>query len=177
MLEHIGVGHLDEYFRAVRGRLEADGVALIHSISSKSPPGVTGPFLQKYIFPGGYSPSLSEAMRAVEATLLFSLDIEIWRKHYGWTLRAWRERCAANRDAIVALYDDRFYRMWEFYLAACEGAFMYGSAHVFQLQLGRRRDAVPQSRDYIAAASAALKAREAEFVPRINAATRAVFGD
>ncbi len=170
MLEHVGVGYLDEYFLNVRDRMTEDGLALIHSISSKAPPGVTGPFLAKYIFPGGYSPSLSEAITAVEHSGLWALDIEIWRKHYGWTLREWRRRCEENKQAIISLYDERFYRMWEFYLAACEGAFMHGASHVFQMQLARTRDAVPLTRSYIEDQTELLIKREAEFLPRLQLA-------
>ncbi len=160
MLEHVGVGHLTEYFLNVRNRLAPDGVALVHSISSKAPPGITGPFLRKYIFPGGYSPSLSEAFAAVERSGLWTLDTEIWRVHYAQTLAAWRERFLAEREQVVAMYDERFARMWEIYLSACENAFAYGSSCVFQVQLGRNRDAVPLSRNYMTTAEAALAEAE-----------------
>jgi cyclopropane-fatty-acyl-phospholipid synthase len=161
MLEHVGVGHLTEYFLNVRNRLAPEGVALVHSISSKAPPGITGPFLRKYIFPGGYSPSLSEAFAAVERSGLWTLDTEIWRVHYAHTLAAWRERFLAEREQVVAMYDERFARMWEIYLSACENAFAYGSSCVFQMQLGRNRDAVPLSRSYMTTAEAALAEAEA----------------
>ena len=167
MLEHVGVGHLDEYFMTVRDRMGPEGLALIHTISGKSPPGITSQFLTKYIFPGGYSPSLSEAVAAVERTGLWALDVEVWRKHYGWTLQHWKERCEAKRDEIIALYDEPFYRMWEFYLSACEGAFMYGSSHVIQMQLARERAAAPLTRDYIAKEAETIRAKESEFLPRI----------
>ena len=175
MLEHVGVGHLGEYFLNVRDRLTPDGLALIHSISSKAPPGITGPFLAKYIFPGGYSPSLSETYENVEKSGLWALDMEIWRKHYGWTLREWRDRCLQNKDQIIDMYDERFFRMWEFYLAACEGAFMYGASHVFQMQLSRSRSAVALSRDYIAANFAAIKEREPQFLSKLAGATDKAF--
>ncbi len=176
MLEHVGITHLDEYFREVRNRLKPDGVALIHTISGKSPPGITGPFLRKYIFPGGYAPSVSEAMLSVERSGLWLLDAEVWRVHYAPTLRAWRERFMARRDEVVAMYDERFARMWEFYLAACECSFRLGSSHVVQFQLARERDAMPLHRDYIAPAASALAAREGPALARIAAATRGVFG-
>ncbi|MEP4803418.1 MAG: class I SAM-dependent methyltransferase, partial [Hyphomicrobiales bacterium] len=141
--------HLKEYFLTVRNMLGPDGVALVHSISTKSPPGVTGPFIRKYIFPNGYSPALSEIVAAIEPTGLWVLDVEVWRKHYGFTLNEWRKRFAERRDEAVAMYDERFARMWEFYLAASEGVFMYGSSCVVQLQIGRQRDGVPLSRDYM----------------------------
>ncbi|PWW03348.1 cyclopropane-fatty-acyl-phospholipid synthase [Hoeflea marina] len=167
MLEHVGVQYLKPYFMAVRDQLKPDGVALIHSISGKGPPGVTGPFLRKYIFPGGYAPSLSEAVAAVELSGLWSLDCEIWRCHYGYTLHHWRERFAANREAASAIMDERFCRMWEIYLSMCECAFLEGSSNVFQLQLARKRDAVPITRDYIAIEEARIERLEAGFVDRV----------
>tara|TARA_R110002072_G_scaffold136308_4_gene278721 strand:- start:2707 stop:3951 length:1245 start_codon:yes stop_codon:yes gene_type:complete len=149
MLEHVGVGHLETYFRTVRDRLAPGGVALIHSISTKAPPGITGPFIRKHIFPGGYAPCISEASLAIERSGLWMLDCEIWRLHYAKTLRLWRERFLDRRQEVVDLYDERFARMWEFYLAACECAFAFGSSTVVHYQLGRERDAVPLSRDYI----------------------------
>ena len=159
MLEHVGMPQLLEYFLTVRDRLKPDGLALIHSISSKAPPGITGPFIAKYIFPGGYSPSLSETFERIEKSGLWALDCEIWRVHYGTTLKHWRERFMANRDKVAKMYDERFCRMWEFYLAACEGAFFYGSSHVFQIQLARERDAAPLGRDYITEREAELAAK------------------
>ena len=149
MLEHVGAYHLKEYFRTVRNLLGPDGVALIHSISTKSPPGITGPFIRKYIFPNGYSPAMSEIVSAVELSGLWVLDVEVLRHHYGHTLHEWRNRFAAQRDEAVAMYDERFARMWEFYLAACEGVFMHGSANVVQIQLGREADGVPLTRGYL----------------------------
>ena len=160
MLEHVGGHHLGEYFVNVRDRLAPNGLALIHSISTKSPPGITGPFLRKYIFPGGYSPSLSETTAAIEQTGLWITDIETWRVHYGLTLREWRKRFTENRDQVREMFDERFCRMWEFYLAACEGAFQYGSAMVFQAQLGRERDSAPLHRNYIGIAEQNLADRE-----------------
>jgi cyclopropane-fatty-acyl-phospholipid synthase len=149
MLEHVGVGYLGEYFINVRDRLAPDGVALIHTISTKSPPGVSGPFIRKYIFPGGYAPCVSEVSLAIERSGLWMLDCEIWRVHYARTLRHWRESFMGHRQEVVAMYDERFARMWEFYLAACECAFEFGSSSVVQFQLGRQRDSMPLSRDYI----------------------------
>lgn len=160
MLEHVGVKYLEPYFLAVRDRLAPAGVALIHSISSKAPPGITGPFLRKYIFPGGYAPSLSEGFSAIERSGLWTLDCEVWRLHYAETLRNWRERFMAERPAVVTMYDERFARMWEIYLSASECAFRYGSSCVAQWQLGRARDAVPLSRDYIGEAANRLAAAE-----------------
>ena len=174
MLEHVGVSHLTEYFLNVRDRLAPDGVALVHSVSSKAPPGITGPFLRKYIFPGGYSPSLSEAFLAVERSGLWTLDTEIWRVHYAHTLAAWRERFAAERETVVSMYDERFAKMWEIYLSACECAFSHGASCNFQMQLGRNRDAVPLSRGYMAEAEAALLEAEKPRLELLHASTRAV---
>ncbi len=149
MLEHVGVSFLEQYFITVRDCLAPDGVALIHTISDMSPPGVTGPFIRKYIFPGGYSPCVSESTRAIERSGLWLLDCEIWRVHYAETLKHWRERFAAIRPQAVTMYDERFARMWEFYLAASECAFRFGTATVVQFQLGRQRDSMPLTRDYI----------------------------
>ncbi|MGM0586358.1 MAG: class I SAM-dependent methyltransferase, partial [Pseudomonadota bacterium] len=124
MLEHVGARHLTPYFLAVRDRLGPEGLALIHSISTKAPPGVTSPFLRKHIFPGGYAPSLSEAVAAIEFSGLWILDCEVWRAHYGRTLAAWRERFAANRARAAEVMDERFCRMWELYLSVCENAFL-----------------------------------------------------
>jgi cyclopropane-fatty-acyl-phospholipid synthase len=177
MLEHVGVSHLTEYYLNVRNRLKPDGVALIHSVSSKAPPGITGPFLRKYIFPGGYSPSLSEAFAAVERSGLWTLDTEIWRVHYAHTLAAWRERFMAQRETVVGMYDERFAKMWEIYLSACECAFSHGASCNFQMQLGRERDAVPLSRGYIEAAEAQFKVAEGPWLDRLHASTAAAFGD
>ncbi len=177
MLEHVGVGHLGEYFLKVRDCLKPDGVALIHTISTKAPPGITGPFLRKYIFPGGYAPSLSELALSVERSGLWITDCEVWRVHYADTLRIWRDRFEGRRAEVEAMYDERFARMWEFYLAASEGAFRYGSSNVIQVQLGRERDAMPLHRDYVAAAAAELAAREATELPQLRAATAQAFSE
>ncbi len=177
MLEHVGARYLPQYFSRVRDCLAPDGVALIHTISSMDPPGSTSPFMRKYIFPGGYTPRLSEIARTIERVDLWGLDIEVWRVHYAHTLRAWRQRFEARRPEVEAMYDARFARMWEFYLAACEAGFIHGPSNVLQLQIGRSRDAVPLSRDYIAEASAALAAREREALPRLEAATAHAFGE
>ena len=175
MLEHVGGVNLPDFFLAVRDRLGPNGVALIHAITTKSPPGGTSPFLRKYIFPGGYAPSLSESVAAVERCGLWSLDIEIWRLHYATTLRAWRENFVAVRDRLPQRYDERFLRMWEFYLAACEGVFRYAGSCVMQLQLGRERDSVPLTRAYIGETEKRLESREAEALPRLLASTETAF--
>jgi len=149
MFEHVGTAHYPEFFRRVRGLLSEDGVAVLHSIGRMAPPGSTNPWLRKYIFPGGYTPALSEVLRVVERTGLWVTDIEVLRLHYAETLRHWRARFQRNRDAVKRLYDERFCRMWEFYLAGCEVSFRHMDQMVFQMQLARRRDAVPLTRDYI----------------------------
>lgn len=174
MLEHVGAHHLTDYFLAVRDRLGPNGVALIHSISSKAPPGVTGPFIRKHIFPGGYAPSLSETFAAIEKSGLWPLDNEIWRVHYARTLEEWRSRFDVVRPQVVEMYDERFARMWELYLAACECVFDFGASLVFQIQLGRERDGVPLTRDYLDTAKADLAARDSEWVARISASAGGV---
>jgi cyclopropane-fatty-acyl-phospholipid synthase len=150
MFEHVGAVHYREFFAKVRDLLTDDGVMLLHAIGRMTPPGGTNPWLRKYIFPGGYTPALSEVLAAVEKVGLWVTDVEILRLHYAKTLREWRRRFAANRDKIRGLYDERFCRMWEFYLAGCELSFRYLGQVVFQMQLSRRQEAVPLTRDYIA---------------------------
>jgi cyclopropane-fatty-acyl-phospholipid synthase len=149
MFEHVGTAHYRQFFAKVRDLLTDDGVMLLHAIGRMAPPGGTNPWLRKYIFPGGYTPALSEVLAAVEKIGLWVTDIEILRLHYAQTLREWRRRFEANRDRIRAIYDERFCRMWEFYLVGCELSFRYLGQMVFQLQLSRRLDAVPLTRDYI----------------------------
>lgn len=131
--------------------LADDGVFLLHSIGRMSPPSVTDPWIRKYIFPGGYTPALSEVLAAVERAGLWVADAEILRLHYADTLREWHKRFQANRGKVLEQFDERFCRMWEFYLLGCEVAFRHMDKMVFQLQLTRRRDAVPLTRDYMAA--------------------------
>ena len=149
MMEHVGVGNFDAYFRKVRGLLAEDGYAFVHCIGRKGPPGSTNPFVRKHIFPGSYAPSLSEVFAATERAGLWAADMEVLRLHYAHTLRHWRERFAANRERAAALHDERFCRMWEYYLAAVEVGFRHGSQMVFQLLLSTRVDAVPILRDFM----------------------------
>jgi cyclopropane-fatty-acyl-phospholipid synthase len=149
MFEHVGVGHYREYFEKVRDLLEDDGVAVIHTIGSAAGPSATNAWINKYIFPGGYTPALSEILPAIERAGLYVTDIEVLRLHYAETLKAWRHRFNLNRTRIAALYDERFCRMWEFYLAGAEASFRYGGLVNFQIQLAKRIDAVPFTRDYI----------------------------
>ena len=160
MFEHVGVRGYDEYFQTVRRQLKDDGVMLLHSIGRNSVPGATNPWIRKYIFPGGYIPSLSEVLPAIERSGLYVTDIEILRLHYAETLRAWRERFIENRDEAARLYDERFCRMWEFYLAGSETSFRVDGHMVFQIQIARRQDAVPLTRDYIPEREAELHRRE-----------------
>ena len=160
MMEHVGASELATYFATVRARLAPDGVALIHSIMTTKSASLTDPFTQKYIFPGGYVPSASEATTAVERAGLWVLDFEVWRKHYGYTLGHWYQRFMANRGAAKALYDERFCRMWELYLLGFESSFLTGHLAVMQLQLGRQRDAVPLNRDYMAPEALRLAGHE-----------------
>lgn len=149
MFEHVGPAHYDEFFSTVARALDPSGVAVIHSIGRRSPPGGADPWISKYIFPGGYVPALSEVMAAVERSGLWATDIEILRLHYADTLRHWYERFQKSRRRARALYDERFCRMWEYYLAACETMFRNGDLMVFQIQLAHQHDAVPLTRDYM----------------------------
>ncbi len=149
MMEHVGIGNFDAYFGKVRDLLTDDGFAFIHCIGRMAPPSATGPFIRKHIFPGAYVPSLSEVFAATERTGLWVADMEVLRLHYYYTLRHWRARFAANRERIEALADQRFCRMWEYYLAAVQVGFLNGASMVFQLLLSRRIDAVPIVRDML----------------------------
>lgn len=149
MFEHVGVPNYQAYFDTVARLLEDDGVALIHSIGRKDGPSRTQPWIRKYIFPGGYIPALSEVLPAIERSGLWVTDVEILRLHYADTLRAWRERFLARRAEAAALYDERFCRLWEFYLASSEVAFRRLGHMVFQIQLAKRPTAAPLTRDYL----------------------------
>jgi cyclopropane-fatty-acyl-phospholipid synthase len=149
MFEHVGVPHYPAFFEQVKKLLKPDGIALLHSIGRSDGPGVTNPWVRKYIFPGGYVPALSEVVPVVEKRGLWITDIEVLRLHYAETLRAWRQRFLANRDRVKAIYDERFCRMWEFYLAGSEVAFRHMGHMVFQMQLAAGVDAVPLTRDYM----------------------------
>ena len=149
MVEHVGVDHFRTYFHRIRDLLVDDGVALIHTIGCANGPGAAHPWISKYIFPGGYVPALSELIPLIERVGLYVTDVEVLRLHYARTLKAWRE-CFRGRSAEVAgIYDERFCRMWEFYLAGCEAAFRHSGLVVFQIQLGKRIDGVPMTRDYM----------------------------
>jgi cyclopropane-fatty-acyl-phospholipid synthase len=149
MFEHVGVGHYREFFRASRELLAPDGVMLLHSIMRSDGPGVTNSWIHKYIFPGGYIPALSEVVPVIEKSGMKIADIEILRLHYAETLRNWRERFLANRDKVKALYDERFCRMWEFYLASAETSFRYQGMMNFQIQIAKHQAALPLTRTYM----------------------------
>ena len=160
MFEHVGVRHYGELFEKVRDLLAPDGVFVLHSIGRASGPGATSAWIQKYIFPGGYCPALSEVMPRVEQSGLYVTDIEILRLHYARTLAEWRKRFDAHRQHAVALYDEPFARMWEFYLASSELSFRYLGLNNFQLQAAGNQYALPLTRDYIAREETRLRKNE-----------------
>jgi cyclopropane-fatty-acyl-phospholipid synthase len=170
MFEHVGVNFYDRFFRACAQALTDDGVMVLHSIGRSEGPGVTNPWIAKYIFPGGYIPALSEVLPAIERAGLLVTDVEILRLHYAATLRAWRERFLAHRETVEKLYDARFMRMWEFYLAASEMAFAKQNMMVMQIQLTKRQGTVPIARDYLAAEEKRLRALESGRRPPIRLA-------
>jgi len=165
MFEHVGVGHYREFFEKVRDLLTDDGVMMLHSIGRFDPPGRTNPWIQKYIFPGGYIPAMSEVISVIEETGLLITDIEILRLHYAKTLAEWRRRFMANRDRVLEIYDERFCRMWEFYLAGSEVNFRNQSMMNFQIQISKKLETVPLTRRYIDPAEDALKARDGDLIP------------
>ncbi len=170
MFEHVGVNHYDTFFRKSAQLLADDGVMVLHSIGRSEGPNVTSPWIAKYIFPGGYIPSLSEVLPHIEKAGLLVTDIEILRLHYAETLKAWRERFLAHREEVERIYDQRFVRMWEFYLAASEMSFREQNLMVFQIQLTKRQDVVPMTRDYIAREERRLRGAEGERHPPLRLA-------
>jgi cyclopropane-fatty-acyl-phospholipid synthase len=163
MFEHVGVGFYDKFFGKCASLLADDGVAVLHTIGRSSPPGITNPWIAKYIFPGGYIPALSEVLPAVERAHLIVSDVEILGLHYAETLKAWRERFLAHRDEVVRIYDQRFVRMWEFYLACSEMAFRAGDMVVFQIQMTKQKGLIPPTRDYMMREEARLRGLEAGY--------------
>jgi cyclopropane-fatty-acyl-phospholipid synthase len=161
MFEHVGLNHYRTYFACVRRLLVADGVMLLHSIGRMAGPGVTSPFIRRYIFPGGYIPALSEVLPAVESEGLWVDDIEILRLHYAETLAAWRRNFLARREEAKKMYDERFCRMWEYYLVASELFFRRLDGMVFQMQLSRDRAALPMTRDWMFETERRLRALDA----------------
>jgi len=172
MFEHVGIDFYDVFFKHCAELLTDDGVMVLHSIGRSEGPDATNPWIAKYIFPGGYIPALSEALTAIERSGLLVCDIEILRLHYAETLKAWRERFLARRAEAVKLYDERFARMWEFYLAASEMAFRKQNLMNLQIQLTKRQGVVPMTRDYIFQAEAKLRAIERGRKPRLKIAGR-----
>lgn len=166
MFEHVGANNYDTFFRKASDLLADDGVMLLHTIGHASPPGATNPWITQYIFPGGHLPALSEIVESVQKSGLMVSDVEVLRLHYADTLKEWRRRFMEKRDLAVKLYDDRFCRMWECYLCISEAAFRFLDVVVFQLQLTRRNDVVPLTRDYIARGEADLRARESDAATR-----------
>jgi len=165
MFEHVGVGFYDSYFRKIADLLSDDGVALIHTIGRTGKPDATNPWIDKYIFPGGYIPAMSEVLPAIERAGLIVTDVEVLQLHYAHTLRHWLERFMRQRDKAAELYDERFCRMWEFYLAGSQACFDLGQHVNFQFQLAKRVGVVPMTRNYIAEREAQLRAAEERAVP------------
>jgi cyclopropane-fatty-acyl-phospholipid synthase len=159
MFEHVGTAHYRTFYDKCRSLLTDDGVMLIHTIGRMGGPGVTDAFTQKYIFPGGYIPALSEMVAGSEGTRLMVTDVEVLRIHYGLTIREWYKRTMAHKADIVALYDERFFRLWTFYLAGAATVFEHGGMVNFQIQYARDRRALPITRDYMQEAEAALRGR------------------
>ncbi|KQV32367.1 cyclopropane-fatty-acyl-phospholipid synthase [Rhizobium sp. Root1203] len=165
MFEHVGIGNFDKYFKKVHELLADDGVMLLHSIARPKPSFATNAFIEKYIFPQGYVPSIGEALPPIERAGLLVRDVEILPLHYAHTLRHWRERFVANKAAAVALYDERFFRMWEFYLAGSEIGFRWDELFVMQIQISKNQFSTPDNRNYIAQNEAKLKEFEATRPP------------
>jgi cyclopropane-fatty-acyl-phospholipid synthase len=162
MFEHVGVGHYREFFKKCHALLKDDGVAVIHSINRSDGPGATSPWIRKYIFPGGYIPALSEVLPHIEREKLYVTDIEILRLHYAETLREWGKRFADHRDRAREIYDERFCRMWEFYLAASEASFRHAGLNNFQIQFCKNQNALPLTRDYIGEQEEILRAGDSK---------------
>ena len=159
MFEHVGPPHYQAFFDKCRSLLTDDGVMLLHTIGRADGPGATDAWLAKYIFPGGYNPALSEIVRGYEGLKFFPTDIEVLRVHYALTIDHWYDRTVAAKDAIVALYDERFYRMWTFYLAGAAAAFRTGGMVNYQIQLSKSRMTLPLTRDYMIEGERALRGR------------------
>jgi cyclopropane-fatty-acyl-phospholipid synthase len=165
MFEHVGIGNFGKFFNKVAELLDDNGVMLLHSISRPKPSFMTNPFIEKYIFPGGYIPSVGETLPPLEKAGLLVKDVEVLPMHYAYTLRHWRERFVARKAEAVALYDENFFRMWEFYLAGSEMAFRWDELFIMQIQIAKNQFAVPDNRNYIAEREAKLKEFEATRPP------------
>ena len=159
MFEHVGRPQFETFFEACANLLVDDGVMLVHTIGRIGSPGTTDAFTRKYVFPGGYIPALSETVAASEKFRLIATDTEMLRLHYGKTLRQWYANCLAHREEIIALHDERFYRMWMFYLAGATSSFEYGGMCNYQIQFTRDRHALPLTRAYMARAEADILAK------------------
>jgi len=149
MFEHVGRKFYKKFFKKVEQLLSDDGISLIHTIGSVNPPRDPHPWVTKYIFPGGYTPSLSEVTTPIEKAGLIVSDIEVLKLHYSYTLRHWKENCIKNKEIITEMFDEKYFRMWEFYLAGCEIAFKWGDQVVYQFQLTKNYTSTPATRDYI----------------------------
>ena len=149
MFEHVGRKFYKRFFNSVFKILNENGIALLHTIGSVNPPRDPHPWMTRYIFPGGYTPSLSEVAGPIEKSGLIVSDIEVLRTHYAHTLRHWKERFVNNKDKVLKMFDEKFFRMFEFYLSSCEMAFKHGDQVVYQLQLIKKLNAAPSTRDYI----------------------------
>jgi cyclopropane-fatty-acyl-phospholipid synthase len=149
MFEHVGRKFYKTFFKKIESLLSNDGISLIHTIGSVNPPRDPHPWITKYIFPGGYTPSLSEVTTPLEKAGLIVSDVEVLKMHYSHTLRHWKENCLANKEKIISMFDEKFFRMWEFYLTGCEVAFKWGDQVVYQLQLTKNYTSTPTTRDYI----------------------------
>jgi cyclopropane-fatty-acyl-phospholipid synthase len=170
MFEHVGINHYETFFRKSAQLLSTDGVMVLHSIGRSEGPNATSPWIAKYIFPGGYIPSLSEVLPHIEKSGMLVTDMEILRLHYAETLKQWRERFLAHREQVERIYNRRFVRMWEFYLAASEMSFREQDLMVFQVQLTKRQDVVPMTRDYIGREERRLRGAEGERHPPLRLA-------
>jgi cyclopropane-fatty-acyl-phospholipid synthase len=166
MFEHVGAPYYAAFFSKVRELLADDGVMLLHTIGRSEGPGSTNAWIAKYIFPGGYAPALSEVTAAIEKSGLIITDVEVLRLHYAETLREWRNRFEHNRAQIAALYDERFFRMWEFYLIGSEMAFRYDGEVVFQVQLTKQAGVLPLTRDYMVDDERTMRFAGTEQMPR-----------
>jgi len=166
MFEHVGVPYYPAFFAKMHALLKDDGVALLHTIGRSDGPGVTNPWIAKYIFPGGYTPALSEIVPVIERAGLIVTDVEVLRLHYAETLKEWRRRFKAQWNAAAALYDERFCRMWEFYLAGAEMAFRREGQVVYQIQIAKAVDALPLTRDYMFESERTMRFAGTEAMPR-----------
>ncbi len=168
MFEHVGLSFYDTFFQNCHRLLNEDGVMVLHTIGNADTPAATNPWITRYIFPGGHIPALSEILPAIERAGLMLTDVEVWRLHYARTLRLWRERFMARREEAVALYDERFCRMWEYYLSMSEAAFRHEGIVVFQLQLVKQQETVPLTRAYMGAQEEALRARDTPALHKVD---------